>query len=224
MSERFLVGYAIDLAKLRAMLGTPKLSPKVIRAKATKANVGDIDMTLGDGDRKQGKPLVDAALIQLATNKLVKDDVYDLVRASQLVVDAYGKALGVAEVPYIESDAFGLMNPVFKALKLPTLAKLYGRSSLAFPFKKAEDSGWPIAMALEGAALAACSKELATPWKANVSGLPDKVFTAKPHDASPEAIGYQKAELVPMLAQMAKWTAAAAKAKLALVMYLDGDQ
>ncbi len=224
MSERFLVGYSIDLAKLRAMLGTPKLSPKVIRAKATKANVGDIDMTLGDGDRKHGKTLVDAALTQLATSKLVKDDVYDLVRASQLVVDAYGKPLGVAEVPYIVSDSFGLMNPVFEALKMPRLAKLYGRSSLGFPFKKAADSGWPIAMALEGAALAACAKELATPWKAKVAGLPDKIFTAKRHAASPEAIGHQKAELVPMLAQMAKWTAATAKAALTLVLYLDGDQ
>ncbi len=224
MSERFLVGYAIDLAKLRAMLGTPKLSPKVIRAKAKKANVGDIDMTLGDGSIKDGKPLVDAALTQLATNKLVKDDVYDLVRASQLVLDAYGKALGVIEVPNIDSDSFGLMNPVFKALKMPTLAKLYGRSPLAFPFKKVEAPDWPVTMAIEGAALAACAKELATPWKKSVAGLADKIFIDKQYGTSPEAIGYQKAELVPVLAQLAKWTAAAAKAKLALVLYLDGDQ
>jgi len=224
MSERFLVGYSIDLAKLRAMLGTPKLAPKAVRAKAKKANVGDIDMTLGDGSIKDGKPLVDAALTQLATNTLKKADLYKLVRATQLVIDAYGKALGVVEVPQIESDFFGLMNPVFKALKMPTLAKLYGKSPLAFPFAKVKAPDWPVTMAIEGAALAACANELATPWKAKVAGLADKIFIDKQYGTSPESIGYQKAELVPMLAQMAKWTASARKAKQALVMYLDGDQ
>ena len=224
MSERFLVGYSIDLAKLRAMLGTPKLAPKAVRAKAKKANVGDIDMTLGDGSIKDGKPLVDAALTQLATNTLKKADLYKLVRATQLVIDAYGKALGVVEVPQIESDFCGLMNPVFKALKMPTLAKLYGKSPLAFPFAKVKAPDWPVTMAIEGAALAACANELATPWKAKVAGLADKIFIDKQYGTSPESIGYQKAELVPMLAQMAKWTASARKAKLALVMYLDGDQ
>ncbi len=224
MSERFLIGYSIDLAKLRAMLGTPALAPKAIRAKASKANLGDIDMKLGDGSIKAGKPLVDAALVQLATNKLATADAYALVRATQLVIDAYGKALGVAEVPFIESHSSGLMNPVFKALGMPTLAKLYGRASLAFPFKRAANAGWPIAMAVEGAPLAACAAELASPWKGKVGGLAARLFTDKQHGTSPGSIDDQKHELVPMLAKLEKWTASAAKAKRTLVMYLDGDQ
>ena len=224
MSERFLEGFVVDLAKLQKLVGTPKLSAKVVRAKTTKSSLTDVDMTLGDGEVKAGKPLTDAALAQLAAGKFDKDDVYDLARTNTLVLHAYAKSLGTIEVPYVAGHNFGLWNPVFKALGMKVMAKEYGVASFAFPFKKSPNVAWPISTVVGGASLAAWNTELAGTWAAKFPTLPDAPFTDKKYGPNTDEIAYAKSDLPPAFAKLKQWVAAAVKAKQALVLILDGDQ
>lgn len=225
MSERFLQGFVVDPDKLAALLGTAKLSAKSIRKRTKKGLMSDIDMTLGDGEWREGKPIVDAALAQLAAGKPKQAQAYELVRMVTLVLHAYAKPLGTIEVPYVDSDDFGLWTPVFEALEMPTLAKQYGAASLAFPFKRpAKAVGWPITTLIEGAALAKCNAELATDWAKRLPALPNSVFVDKRNAPNDERIAYTKSDLGSAFVKLKRWIATAVKAKKSLALILDGDQ
>jgi hypothetical protein len=225
VSERFLEGFAVDPKALDAMLGTPKLAAKAIRTKLRgKPILRDLDMTLGEGDAKAGKPLVDAALDALAESRpRATESAYELTRVTALILHAYAKQLGTIEVPYVDGDSFGLWNPVFRALAMPTLAKEYGRASLAFPFKRSADIGWPL-VTLVAASLPRWKAELAGDWAKRLPQLPAALFTDKQHRASAERVAATKLELVPAVTKLATWVTAATRAKRALVLVLDGDQ
>jgi len=224
MSERFLEGFVVDLAKLQKLVGTPKLAAKAVRAKTNKHVLPDVDMTLGDGEEDDGKPITDAALAQLASGKVKKDNAYALARVNTIVLHAYAKWLGTIEVPYVAGDSFGLWNPVFKALGMKTIAKEYGLSSFAFPFKKSQNVDWPISTVVTGKSLAAWNTELAGDWAKKFPALPDAPFTDKKYGPNADEIAYAKADLPPAFATLKKWVATAVKAKQSLVLILDGDQ
>ena len=226
VSERFLEGFAVDPGALDAMIGTPKLAAKAIRSKLRgKSVLGDIDMTLGEGDAKAGKPLVDAALDVLAKGRPgTADSTYALTRVTTLILHAHAKRLGTIEVPYVEGDSFGLWNPVFRALVMPTLAKEYGCASLGFPHaKRAAKIAWPI-MTLVAASLPRWCSELAGDWAKRLPQLPAAPFTDKKYGTSPERIAATKVELVAALKKLATWATSAARAKRSLVLVLDGDR
>ncbi len=226
MSERFLEGFAVDPNSLDAMLGTPKLAAKTIRKKLRgKSIMTDIDMTLGEGDAKAGKPLVDAALDALASaGARDTGSACALTRVTTLILHAHAKRLGTIEVPYVEGDSFGLWNPVFRALAMPTLAKEYGRASLAFPYaKRVAKIAWPI-MTLVAASLANWNAELAGDWAKRLPQLPAAPFTDKKYGTSPERVTSTKLELVGAVKKLATWVTSAARTKRALVLVLDGDQ
>jgi hypothetical protein len=224
MSERFLEGFMVDPAELEKLVGTSKLSAKEIRAKTKKSAVSDADMKFGEGDAKKGKTRVDKVLAKLASGKLRTSDAPELVRMTTLVLNAYAKSLGSIAVPYVESHATGLWNPVFKALDMPEMAKEYGVASLAFPFKKAPEVEWPITTLVEGASLAAWNTELSTGWQNKLHGLSDKTFTDKKHAAKADRVAATKTELEHALGRLKNWVATALEANLALALILDGDQ
>jgi hypothetical protein len=234
MSERFLEGYAIAPKAFDALIGTPKLAAKTVRKKLGRAAVvRDLEMTLAqswDGeDAAEGAAMVDGALAVLAKGRpAAKHDAYELTRVTALILAAYGKKLGTIElVPYVAGDDFGLMNPVLKALGLATMAKEYGQSSFAFPYKKrtkATEVGWPI-MTHVDASLAAWKRELATDWAKRLPGLPAKPFTDKRYGTDDDEIAMTKQELAGALGTLKKWVDKVAKQKGgALVLVLDGDQ
>lgn len=224
MSERFLEGFVVSPPALAKLIGTPKLAPKAIRAKLARRPVlKDIDMTLGEGDARDGKLVVDAALDVLAHGRpRPRDSAYAMTRVAALIVHAYGKPLGTIEVPYVEGDGFGLWNPVFRALEMPALAKGWGVPSFAFPYAKRTPKttvGWPIAML----APASWKHELARAWTKPLLALPAKPFTDRTYGTEPARIAMVKTELVAAIAKLAAWTRVP-RTHEALVLILDGDQ
>ena len=238
MSERFLEGFVVDLEALAALIGTRKLAAKAVRKKVGRKSIlCDIEMTLGydfdtDDDsmtntdraiRATGARLVDAALDMLAKGKPSRSaDRYTMTRITPLVLHAYAMPLGTIEcVPHISSDSFGLMNPVFKALGMPILAKEYGHALLPWPYKTADDVGWPI-ITVAGKTVYAWQRELASDWKQHLP-LPDKVFKDKQYGLDSNA-DLLREEIPPMLATLKKWVDKAVTKKAGLVLILDGDQ
>ena len=231
MSERFLEGFIVDPKALDALIGTPKLAAKAIRKKLGKSqSLRDVEMTLArsyeaDEADEAGK-MVDAALDTLAKRRPnAKDDETAMVRIALLVLTAYFERLGTIELlPFVVGDRFGLMNPVFKALHMPTMAKEYGAESFAFPYKKSNQSGWPI-LTLVHKSLAAWKAELATDWAKRLPTLDNKPFVNKKYVVSADEIAMTKEELVPAINALKKWVdKAAKKTGHALVLILDGDQ
>jgi hypothetical protein len=230
MSERFLEGFVISPAALSARIGTPDVGAKAIRKKlGKKPIVKDMDMTLGDGDPKRGKALVDAALDALAHGAPFTDvSAYHLTRVTALVLHAYADPLGTIElVPFVEGDSFGLWNPALAALGLRTLAKEWCKAPFPFPFAKrtrATTVGWPLTT-LVGASLMAWKKELASPWEKRLATMPDRPFIDKKYGTGPERIAETKEDLLRSLEDLRSWVDRAAKKKgNALVLVLDGDQ
>jgi hypothetical protein len=141
-----------------------------------------------------------------------------------LILHTHAKRLGTIEVPYVDGDSFGLWNPVFRALAMPTLAQEYGRASFAFPYaKRAAKIAWPI-MTLVASSLARWQAELGGDWAKRLPQLPAAPFTDKKYGTSPEHIASTKLELVGALKKLASWVTAATRGKRALVLVLDGDQ
>jgi hypothetical protein len=229
VSERFLEGFAVDAKALDALVGTPRVGPKAIRAKLRgKSILRDLDLTLGEGNANRGKPLVDAALESLARGRPRKtDSAYRLTRVATLVLHAYADKLGTIElVPFVEGHPFGLWTPVLHALGMTTLAREYGKSSLAFPYIKRTAKTrvkWPLAM-LVGTSLPRWRRELATDWAARLPALPDTPFVHREYGTKPEHIAETKRELVRALTELAAWVAEVSESKRALVLVLDGDQ
>jgi hypothetical protein len=238
MSERFLEGFVVDLDALAALIGTPKLAAKAIRKKlGKKAILRDIEMTLGydaDSDddsivnsdrgvRAAGAKIVDAALDMLAAGKPSRSaDRYTMTRITPLVLHAYATPLGTIEcIPHISSDSFGLMNPVFKALGMPILAKEYGHALLPWPYKTAAEVGWPI-ITVAGKTVYAWQRELRSDWK-KLLPLPDKVFKDKTYGLDSDA-DMLREEIPGVLATLTSWVDKAVKKKAGLVIILDGDQ
>jgi hypothetical protein len=233
MSERFLEGFVVDLDALAALIGTPKLAARAVRKKLGKKSIlRDIDMTLGGDDcdddsdrgmRAAGAKIVDASLDMLAKGKPSRSaDRYYMTRITPLVLHAYATPLGTIEtIPYISGDSFGLMNPVFAALRMPVLAKEYGHALLAWPFARAVDVEWPI-ITVGGKSVYAWQRELASDWK-KLLPLPDKVFTDKTYGLD-RYVDQTREELPAVLATLKSWVDKAVKKRAALVLVLDGDR
>ncbi|MFT3691869.1 MAG: hypothetical protein QM831_01925 [Kofleriaceae bacterium] len=230
MSERFLEGYLID--KLPA-LGDAKLAAAAVRKKAKAAQVTDVEMTLGEGERKPGKALATKILDAMAADEL--DDLFDddegdefvvddyaVMRVAQMVLSAYGTSLGTIEMPFVEGDPNGFPTGVWKALKMPVLAKLYGKTSFAWPTKKPGDVDWPIAMQIAGKDLAAVKAELAKPR--DVEALPLALFVSKEYGTEKDVVEMTREELGSAFDDLAKWVTTAVTKKKTLVIVLDGDQ
>lgn len=232
MSERFLEGYLIDPAQFQRLVGTPKLAAKAVRRKLGRASiVRDMEMTLGQGwddaSAAEGAALLDAVLDALASGPpRPSADPYTLTRASALVLAAYGKRLGTIElVPFVAGDASGLMTPALAALGMKTIAKEYGVSSFAFPFRKAPKKvDWPIRMLVDRSRKA-WQRELAIDLAAGIRALSDKPFTSRRFRTSAEEIAETRKDLARTLAKLRGWVdRACAQQRTALVLVLDGDQ
>lgn len=221
MSERFLEGYLVGTLPA---LGDPRLAAAVVRKKAKPAQVTDIETTLGEGERKPGKALATRMLDAMAAGKLAElaDDAYAILRTSQLVLSAYGTTLGAIEMPFVEGDPNGWPTGVCKALKLPTLARLYGKPTFAWPAKRAAQVEWPIAMQFAAKELAALKAELAKPR--DLAALPAALFVDKRYGTDAAVVDLTRDELEHAFAVLAKWIGAAVAKKKSLVLFLDGDQ
>jgi hypothetical protein len=230
MSERFLEGFIVDPKAIDALIGTPKLAAKAVRKKLGKTSaLRDVEMTLAesydDAAADEGGKQLDALLDALAKGRPGKShDAYEMTRLVTLILAAYATRLGTIElVPYVEGDDFGLLTPVLKALKLAQMAKDYGASSFAFPYRKVQQVDWPIVTCVTE--LAAWQNELATDWAKRLPALADKPFVDKRYGTEPDAIAETKADVAAMLATLKTWVGKACKQEgRALVLILDGDQ
>lgn len=237
MSERFVEGFLITPTKLAALHGTPALSHAAVEKVLKKKSIWtDIAMTFGDGDEDEGSPSVVEGLDALAAGKLPKVSYPE--RLTQLVLHAYGQRLKpeIMESNHLPADDDGLWSPAFAALGMPTIAKQWARSNLAFPTKKAMTSGfgWPVLTVVEPASLAKWKAELATPWRKKLQTLPNSTFDPDADDDDEDAF-MSREEIEAGIAVLEKWVKVAtapttSKAKAvgksgnALVLILDGDQ
>lgn len=231
MSERFLEGYLVGTLPA---LGDPKLAAAAVRKKAKPAQVTDIETTLGEGERKPGKVLATRILDAMAADELdelVDDDGdddelpaddYAILRTSQLVLSAYATPLGTIEMPFVEGDPNGWPTGVCKALKLPALARLYGKPTFAWPGKPAVGVAWPVAMQFSAKDLAAVKAELAK--QRDLAALPAALFVHKRHGTDAAVADQTRDELEHAFAALAKWIGTAVTKKKSLVLFLDGDQ
>ncbi len=223
MSERFVEGFIVSPKKLTSLLGTAALEPNTVKSKL-KGNpiLKDVIMTLANGENDP-EP-VDSALAALRRGSPHPEAAYKYARVTTLVLHAYGEALGTLQASYMPSEDFGLWNPVFHALGMKTIAKQWGKASLAFPFARPSlNVSWPILSCIDGESLAAWQRELAGKWSEKLETLPVKTY-------DPEQRGSMTREEVHAgIAMLAQWVKrASAQAKMqsdsALVLILDGDQ
>ncbi len=237
MSERFVEGFVVSPAKLAALYGTPALSHAAVSKILKKKSIwNDIAMTFGDGDEDEGSPAVVTGLAALAAGKVPKVSYPE--RLTQLVLHAYGEQMKPAmmESNHMPADDDGLWNPAFKALGMKTIAKQWGQANLAFPTKAAAKGGWgwPIFTVVEPAALALWKSELATPWRKQLSTLPNTTFDPDAADDDEDAF-MSREEIENGIAVLEKWVLTATKPLVskksavgktgnALVLILDGDQ
>lgn len=235
MSERFVESFLVSPQKLAGLVGTHLEFERMKKSAKNKHVFSETAETLGEGDEDEGRELVDAGLEQLSAGKPDPENAYELTRLTTLVLHAFAEPLkpSLMETNFLPADDFGLWNPAFRALKMPTIAKSWGQSSLAFPFKKRTKKTqveWPIMTLVEAPELLRWKAELDTPWRAALKTLPPTALDPDQPDNADEI----RDELKRGLAVLEKWVETALKpTKLrpavdktgnALVLVLDGDQ
>jgi hypothetical protein len=242
MSDRFVRGWKASPAKLLKLVGTKVLTAKVVLAsKANKSCRQDVFMTFGQGyereDVAEGKKLATTALTNLLEGKLDGEDEYG--RVTELVLNHVARPLGGTErtdiylglTYHVPNDDSGRWNPFLKALKLPTLAKLWAADNYPFPKAKGRsDTDWPVWTVFDPAALKTIAAELKPLKRASLDALAAKTLSDEPEDADET-----RDELWQGLERLRTWVAAAqkpertetlgvAKTGNSLILTMDGDQ
>ncbi len=244
VSERFVRGWKVSLAKLDALVGSNSLTATyVFDSKANAACRMDLLMTLGEGKKAAGKKVALAALAEVLSGKLDADHAYDYARVTELLLNHATRPLGDAEDAqillqlsyYVPNDSHGRWNPLFEACDLLKLSEAWAASNFRFPWTgantpDAEKRPWPIWTVFEPSALAGLQAELKSVTEAKRRALPDSSLARDPRWAE----GCRR-ELGAGLGRLRGWVDAAqsnepddrlawTRRDNALVLLMDGDR
>lgn len=242
MSDRFVRGWKASPAKLLKLVGTKVLTAKaVLASKANKSCKQDIFMTLGQGydaeEIAEGKELATTALTNLLEGRLDKSDEYG--RVLELILNHAARPLAGSErtdihlghTYHVPNDDFGRWNPLLKALKLKTLAKVWASDNYPFPKAKGKsDSDWPVWTVLDPATLKLVAAELKPLTRKSLEVIPAEILADEA-----ELAGETRDELWRGLSRLRTWiatvqkperseTLGTAKTGNSLILTMDGDQ
>jgi hypothetical protein len=220
MSERFVRGWKVSPEKLRGLVGAKTLDARtVLRGKANGRCRDDVFMTLGRGDKSEGRAIAEAGLGDIFEGRLSAKHAYTYGRVTELVLNHVASPLEpeiVMQLTYaVPNDHPGRWNPILKRLALPKLAKLWAAPNFGFPWATSK-LDWPTWTIFAPADFAAIASELATITKESLAALPETLLSDRDHAEE------CREELSMGLRTLRTWLAKARGG--ALVLSMDGDQ
>jgi len=221
MSDRFICAWQISTDDLESVVrGGQLTSRKVLGNKANRRARTDVFMTLDEDD---GKAIATSALDEIFAGTLDAERDYDYARVIELIANVVGRPLtgqieqfGTYHLPKATD-----WNPLLAKCGMPKLAKLWGTTNFAFPWRgKKARSDWPIITLMSPAELVPVAKELKSVTKKHVLALPPKLMVDHP-----ENLKECQDELWLGLQQLRKWVhACAGKVNGSLLLKIDGDE
>jgi hypothetical protein len=230
MSERFLQAFIVSPTKLAALLGTSTLGLAAIKKAVSKQIWRDVVLTAGQGDAAEGRTIVEEGLAGFAAGEPPSDAREN--RLVTLVLHAVAEQLKPHTVRCDHMSAekvFGLWNPAFELLGMKKIAKQWGGSTFAWPYKKAEES-WPILTLLDPKSLVLWQRELGTDWRAKLKTLTASDF----EPGADDSYTYWQEQVATHVGALEKWVTrtlgttkvrkAVAASANSLVLIVDGDQ
>jgi hypothetical protein len=206
-AEWILQGYAYDPKKLAAFVGSKNVKLAKKMARAAKELKGD--------DRLEGT--LEEILIEIADKKLSSDHLMSYTIALEAIMNELGERLNKRLTTYGLKER---LDQVLAALGQKTLAKAWQKGGVDFPTARLgiEPGEWPMAFALDAAAVAKAAKEASTlPKRAEIDSVARKTLK-KGND---EDFAEDTANVVVVLAEI---VAKAAKKKSAMMVLVDGEQ
>ncbi|MBK6696510.1 MAG: hypothetical protein IPG50_30610 [Myxococcales bacterium] len=254
MSERFVRGWKLSVAKLAGLIGTgAPTAAEVLRSEANAKCLDDVLASLGRGHQADGAAKATQALEDIFRGVPAKERAADYARVTELCLNHLGEPLAVAyetewreptdqivlQVTYdLPNDTHGRWNPVLEACGLTKLAATWAQPNLDFPWAsgQAPERGrwpWPVWTVVGASMLGELEAELGGLSRATVDALPDECL-ADP--VSAEWAASCREELWLGLDRLRAWVVSARAATLEptglavlpsandLVLLMDGDQ
>ncbi|MBW2730917.1 MAG: hypothetical protein JRH20_00905 [Deltaproteobacteria bacterium] len=220
MAERFVAGYTVASGALSGLVGARTLQGADLLRGVDEDFVEDLTATL-DLEEEELISLLD----EIFSGELQEEHASEYLRVLELILVArcnkLESELELVLTYYLPNDTSGRWNPVLAALGMSTLAKQFGETTLAFPWKHVSNVIWPGVMAFTPAKLRVLRVELDGDWRGRLQALPVGLLINADSDWDPAEC---RTELEEGLSTLSTWVDVALSRNEGLILWMDGDQ